>query len=66
MERLILTCGRYAPVTAGDTQARVKAMEAYLARLSEELERLMEELSRMTDGLSGRSAATASREEGGV
>lgn len=66
MERLILTCGRYTPVTAGDTQARVKAMEAYLARLSEELEHLMGELSRMTDGLSGRSAATASREEGGV
>ena len=42
------------------------AMEAYLARLSEELEHVMGELARMTEGLNSRSAVTASNEEGGV
>lgn len=66
VERLILTCGRYTPAATEDTRARVMAMEAYLARLSEELEHVMGELARMTEGLNSRSAVTASNEEGGV
>ena len=74
MEKLILKCGRYAPRAAGDTEARVRAVEAYLADLTEELELLVGEMDKaletlMTllaerDGLT--AAAMASDEEGGV
>ena len=46
MEKLILKCGRYIPSAAVDTESRVKEMEAYLSRLTEELEFLMGELDR--------------------
>ena len=46
MEKLILKCGRYIPSAAADTESRVKEMEAYLSRLTEELEFLMGELDR--------------------
>lgn len=58
MEKLTLSCGRYAPQTGDTVEARVRAMENYLARLSEEMEFLvaqMEGLRRMT--------ADAAREE---
>ena len=58
MEKLILTCGRYIPPSAGDSEIRVRAMEAYLARLSEELEILLGEAGRMLEAL--RSGQTAS------
>ena len=60
MEKLILTCGRYIPSAAGDADARVAAMEAYLARLSEELEILMGEMGRVLTALEGMLSAAAS------
>lgn len=60
MEKLILTCGRYIPSAAGDTDTRVAAMEAYLARLSEELEVLMGEMDRVLTALEGMLSAAAS------
>ena len=60
MEKLILTCGRYIPSAAGDADARVAAMEAYLARLSEELEVLMGEMDRVLTALEGMLSAAAS------
>lgn len=56
MEKLILKCGRYIPSAAADTESRVKEMEAYLSRLTEELEFLMGELDRTLEAL-GRAAA---------
>ena len=41
MERLILTCGRFVPAGEEDAVTRIRAMEAYLSRLAEELERLI-------------------------
>ena len=46
MEKLILKCGRYIPSAAADTESRVRGMEAYLSKLTEELEFLMGELDR--------------------
>lgn len=70
MEKLILTCGRYFPPSAGDTEARIAAMESYLARLSEELEVLMGEMDRVLTALEGLLPAAASSAdtdgEGGV
>ena len=43
MEKLILSCGRYIPLAAGDSDTRIRAMEDYLARLSEEMETLLAE-----------------------
>jgi pilus assembly protein TadC len=51
MEKLILACGRYAPMTVGDTESRVRAVEAYLSRLTEELELLVEEMDKTLDAL---------------
>jgi hypothetical protein len=44
MEKLILRCGRYVSPAVGDTETRVRLMEAYLAELSRELEYLLGEL----------------------
>lgn len=44
MEKLILTCGRYVPAEEGDVLLRVYALEAYLARLTEELEHLLAQM----------------------
>jgi hypothetical protein len=60
MEKLILTCGRYIPSAAGDADTRVAAMEAYLARLSEELEVLMGEMDRVLTALEGLLPSAAS------
>lgn len=46
MEKLILPCGRFIPPAAGEAELRVKLMEGYLAKLTEELEFLMKELDR--------------------
>ena len=51
MEKLILPCGRYIPRLAGDTEARVQAMESYLARLGEELEVLLGETAKALEDL---------------
>ncbi len=51
MEKLILTCGRFIPVSGGDSEARIKAMEDYLARLSEEMELLVSEIGRAVESL---------------
>lgn len=41
MEKLILSCGRFSPSAGEGIEGRVRALEAYLARLSEELEFLL-------------------------
>lgn len=46
MEKLILSCGRFIPPAAGEAELRVKLLESYLAKLSEELEFLVKELDR--------------------
>ena len=76
MEKLILKCGRFMPPAAGDGESRVRLMEAYLAKLSEELEFLVGELDRALadleeavtegDGLTVASVADADSEEGSV
>lgn len=38
MAKLTLRCGRFIPPAAGDTEGRLRSMERYLARLTEELE----------------------------
>lgn len=63
MEKLILTCGRYLPPSAGDTESRIAAMESYLARLSEELEVLMGEMDRVLTALEGLLPAAADSAE---
>ena len=68
MEKLILSCGRFLPPSAGDSESRVNALEAYLARLSEELEILLGETGRMLEALQSAQAALTVRDngEGGV
>ena len=68
MEKLILSCGRFLPPSAGDSETREKAMEAYLARLSVELEILLGETGRMLEALQTVQAALTVRDngEGGV
>lgn len=69
MEKLILPCGRYIPQFAGDTETRVRAMEGYLARLSEELEVLLGETAKALDTLQAVQnslAAVGVNREGGV
>ena len=51
MEKLILSCGRYIPLGVGDSEARIRAMETYLARLSEEMEVLLAETARALDSV---------------
>ena len=68
MEKLILTCGRFLPPSAGDSETRVKAMEAYLARMSEELEVLLGEMGatpdRMETAQTYLTSVSANREGG--
>ena len=68
MEKLILSCGRYIPQAAGNAEARVRAMEAYLARLSEELEVLLGETAGAIETLqamqSSLAAVSNSQKEG--
>ena len=51
MEKLILSCGRFVPAVGGDEGARVKGLEEYLVRLTEELELMLSELGRTLDRL---------------
>ena len=62
MEKLILTCGRYATPQVGNTEARVAAMEAYLSRLTEEMEFLISELGRAQAASATVTAATAAED----
>ena len=68
MEKLILSCGRYIPSAAGNVETRIRAMEAYLARLSEELEVLLSETSAALDALKAvqKNRAADSESEGGI
>ena len=69
MEKLILPCGRFIPRFAGDAETRLLSMEAYLARLSEELEILLEETAKALDALQSvqNSLVEAwNRQEGGA
>lgn len=44
MEKLILRCGRYVPSEEGDALLRLRALEAYVARLTEEMEHLLAQM----------------------
>ena len=73
MEKLILACGRYIPPSSENLEFRVRAVEAYLTRLSEELEILVGEMDRALDALETllterdrAEAASVSDGEGGV
>ena len=69
MEKLILSCGRYVPQAAGDVETRMRAMDAYLVRLSEEIEVLLLETSRALAALQATqttAAITYDRGEGDV
>ena len=46
MEKLMLSSGRFTPTAGGNAEARISALEDYLARLSEELELLLAEAGR--------------------
>lgn len=64
MEKLILTCGRYIPQSAGDGETRVRAVEAYLARLSEELELLLGDTGRALEALQAAQSVSDDGEGG--
>lgn len=73
MEKLILACGRYIPPTSESMDTRIRAVESYLTRLSEELEILVGEMDRALDALETllterdrAEAASVSDGEGGV
>ena len=73
MEKLILACGRYIPPSSENLEFRVRAVEAYLTRLTEELELLVGEMDRALDALETllterdrAEAASVSDGEGGV
>lgn len=61
----VLACGRFSPNEGAGVTARVLALEAYIAALSEELELLLSELGRATEAASAQtaSAQTPSGEE---
>ena len=66
MEKLILSCGRYIPQFMGDTETRMRTMEAYLARLSEELEVLLGEMAEAPENLrSAQNSLAAMRNDQG-
>lgn len=46
MEKLILKCGRFLPREGLDSTVRLRSMEQYLAKLTEELEYTAAELDR--------------------
>ena len=62
MEKLILTSGRFTPQAGDSTEARVGALENYLAEMSEELELLIARLGRM-QSQAVRAMAAAQEEE---
>ena len=64
MEKLILRCGRYVPPTVADAETRVRLLERYLARLSEELEHMVGELE--AAGSPAAEAIALDGEGGGV
>lgn len=57
MEKLILSCGRFAPQTGEETEARVRALERYLGDLSEEMELIVARIGQL------RVSATEETEE---
>lgn len=57
----VLSCGRFAPSEGADAEARVQAMETYVARLAEEMEFLISELGR---AVAAASAVNQGNEEG--
>ena len=68
MEKLMLTSGRYLPPFGGDSETRLRSLEAYVAQLSEELEVLLGEMGRAMEALQAGQSLSASHDngEGGV
>ncbi len=50
MEKLILKCGRFIPAVEEDADGRIRAVESYLSRLTDELEYLLAELDHAQRG----------------
>jgi hypothetical protein len=73
-KKWVLSCGRFAPSEGVSVEARVRAMESYVARLAEEMEFLIAELGREVAAVStavsaavsaaGSAAAETENEEG--
>lgn len=53
MEKLILKCGRYVPADETDALSRVRTVETYLARLTEELEHLLAQMDPVLQAVDG-------------
>ena len=65
MEKLILTSGRFTPRAGASTEARVQALEAYLAEMSEEMELLIARLGRLYGTEARAASADVSAQEEG-
>ena len=69
MEKMILSCGRYIPQAAGNSESHIRSMEAYLARMSEELEVLLGEAAGVLDAVKAaetQGSASQNKFEGGT
>ena len=67
MEKLILTCGRFTPRLGESAEARMRALENYVAEMSEALELLVTRLGQMQASAvtaTATTTATAAEQEG--
>lgn len=51
MEKLTLKCGRFMPARSLDPAERIRLIEAYLGKLTEELEYVVAEMDRVLNAL---------------
>ena len=56
-KKWVLSCGRFSPHEGASAEARVRAVESYVARLAEEMEFLIAELGRAVDAASAAAMA---------
>ncbi len=59
-KKWVLSCGRFSPHEGASAEARVRAMESYVARLAEEMEFLIAELGREVAAVSAEVSAVVS------
>ena len=60
----VLPCGRFAPNEGAGMEARVRAMESYVARLAEEMEFLISQLGREVADAAASAVSESENEEG--